>query len=221
MVALTLAVTIAACGGGGSSAPPPTIDQTTKDQLTVDAAVLQMSDLPGTWSTNRPASTASDALPSRDDVLTIADTCFATPDGITATTAREFLSGPTLGHVLVRGVAEAHADASTITGKLPAFTTDAAKACVQQEIQKLFPGAIADLSVVPSVPGTAGEERGGYLLTVHLSSGADFVIGEDIVYARFGRFRAACTVVNFDTQPDHVLCTDALAAMGRRLEQSQ
>ena len=221
MVALTLATVAAACGGGGSSGPPPTIDATTKDQLAVDAAVLQMSDLPGSWSTNRAASTATDALPSRDDVLTIADTCFPTPDGITATTAREFLSGPTLGHVLVRGVVEAHQDASTLTGKLPAFTADATKACVQREIQKLFPDAvITDVSVVPSTVAGAGDDRGGFLINVHLSSGAEFFIGEDIVFARFGRFRAACTVVNFDTQPDHALCTEGLKAMGRRLEQS-
>jgi hypothetical protein len=181
-----------------------------------------MSDLPGSWSTNRPASTASDALPSQEDVLTLADACFPTPDGITATTAREFLSGPTLGHVLVRGVVEAHRDASTITGKLPAFTADAAKACVQMEIEKIFPGAtITDVSVVPSPPGNAGDERGGFLINVHLASGENFFIGEDIVFARFGRFRAVCTVVNFDTQPDHALCTDALAATGRRLEQTQ
>ena len=186
----------------------------------MDAAVLQASDLPGSWSTNRPATTASDALPSREDVLTIADACFPTPDGITATTAREFLSGPTLGHVLVRGVVEAHRDASTLTGKLPAFTLDATKACVQQEIQKLFPGAvITDVSVVPSTVANAGDERGGFLINVHLSSGEDFFIGEDIVLARFGRFRAACTVVNFDTQPDHALCAEGLKAMGRRLEQ--
>jgi hypothetical protein len=220
VIALTLATVVAACGGGGSSAPPPTIDSTTKDQLTVDAAVLQMSDLPGTWSTNRPASTASDELPSRDDVLTIADTCFPTPDGITATTAREFLSGPTLGHVLVRGVVEAHQDASTLTGKLPAFTADATKACVQQEIQKIFPGAmVTDISVVPSTVAGAGDERGGFLITVRLASGAEFAIGEDIVFARVGRFRAACTVVNFDTTPDHALCTEGLKAMGRRLEE--
>ena len=221
MLALILTAVVAACGGG-SSAPPPTIDPMTGDQLAVDAAVLQMSDLPGTWSTNRPASTASDALPSRDDVLTIADACFATPDGITATTAREFLSGPTLGHVLVRGVIEAHADASTVAGKLPAFTADATKACVQTEIQKIVPGAtIVDLSVVPSTVAGTGDEGGGFLITVHLAGGEDFTIGEDIVFARFGRFRAACTVVNFDTQPDHSLCAESLKAMVRRLELSQ
>jgi hypothetical protein len=220
VVALALVITIAACGGGGSSAPPPTIDPTTKDQLSVDAAVLQMSDLPGSWSTNRQASTAADQLPSRDEVLTIADTCFRTPDGITATTAREFLSGPTLGHVLVRGVVEAHQDASTLTGKLPAFTADATKACVQQEIQKILPGAtITDISVVPSTVAGAGDERGGFLITVRLASGAEFAIGEDIVFARFGRFRAACTVVTFDTTPDHALCAEGLKAMGRRLEE--
>jgi len=219
VVALTFVAATAACGGGGSSGPPPTIDPTTKDQLRVDAAVLQASDLPGAWSTNRPASTASDELPSREDVLSIADRCFATPDGITATTAREFLSGPTLGHVLARGVVEAHSDAATVTGKLPAFTAEATKACVEQEIRKIFPGAVADVAVVPSIPGSAGDERGGFLITVHLSNGADFFIGEDIVFARFGRFRAACTVVNFDTQPDHAVCTEALKAMGRRLEE--
>jgi len=190
--------------------------------LAVDAAVLQMTDLPGSWSTNRPASTASDALPSRDDVLTIADACFATPDGITATTAREFLSGPTLGHVLVRGVVEAHADASTVSGKLPAFTPEATKACVQGELQKIFPGAvISDVSVVPSPLADVGDERGGFLITVRLASGEDFTIGEDILFARLGRFRAACTVVNFDTQPDHSLCAESLKAMVRRLELSQ
>ena len=95
-VAFTAVLLAAACANGGGSSPPPTIGQKTKDQLAVDSSVLQMSDLPGTWNTNRPASTASDSLPSRDDVLTAADVCFPTTDGITATTAREFLSGPTL-----------------------------------------------------------------------------------------------------------------------------
>ena len=221
MVALVVACAfvVAACGGGGKARPSPTIPQQTKDQLAVDASVLQLSDLPGTWDTNRPASTASDALPSRDDLLTIADTCFPTNDGITATTAREFLSGPTLGHVLVRGVVEAHADATSIAGKLSAFTDADTSTCVQQVVQKVFgaSAAIGDLSIKPSTVDGAGDERGGFLVSINLSNaGSGFTIGADMVFARAGRFRATCTVINFDSQPDHALCAEGLKAMLRR-----
>lgn len=213
------AVVFGACGGG-SSAPPPTIDQTTKDQLSVDAAVLQQSDLPGVWNANRPASTASDSLQARDDVLTIADTCVPTPDGITATTAREFLSGPTLGHVLVRGVVEAHRDASTLAS-LASVTPASVKACFPDLMHKVFgaDAAIGDVTTESSTVEGVGDEGGGFVTSIHLSSGGtEFDIGADVVFARLGRFRATCTVINFDSRPDHKLCTEGLKAMLRRLE---
>jgi hypothetical protein len=221
IIAVTGAFLAASCSGG-SSGPPATINATVKDQLSVDAAVLQMSDLPGTWSTNRVASTASDALPTRDDVLTIADICVPTPVGITATTAREFLSGPTLGHVLVRGVVEAHSDAGALAGAMATLHPDQVKACLPQLVHTVF-GDTAQLGEVSTESSTVdgvGQDGIGFRTSIHLSSGdAAFDIGADVVFARVDRFRATCTVISFDSPPDHALCADGLKAMVRRLSQ--
>jgi len=215
--ALSVALLATSCSGGASG-PPPTIDATVKDRLTVDAAVLQMSDLPGTWDTNRAASTASDALPTRDDLLTIADVCVPTPDAITATTAREFLSGPTLGHVLVRGVVEAHRDASSLA-TLATFDPASVNACLPDLVQKVFGGAavLGDVEVAASSVDGVTDAR-GFSALIHLAGGeAAFEISADVVFARVDRFRATCTVLAFDSEPNHSLCVDGLKAMGRRL----
>ena len=130
-----------------------------------------MSDLPGTWDTNRAASTASDALPTRDDLLTIADVCVPTPDAITATTAREFLSGPTLGHVLVRGVVEAHRDASSLA-TLATFDPASVNACLPDLVQKVFGGAavLGDVEVAASSVDGVTDAR-GFSASIHLSGG--------------------------------------------------
>ena len=222
VVAVALIAAAACGGGGGNSSPPGTIDQKTKDQLAVDAAVLQQSDLPGTWNTNRPASTASDVLPTRDDLLTIAEVCAPTPDGITATTAREYLSGPTLGHILVRGVVEAHSDPSKLASTLATFTPPTVKACLPQLVHTVFgdTAALGDVTTQSSTVEGIGDDRGGFLTSIHLTgAGTDFVISADVVFARLDRFRATCTVVTFDSQPDHALCTEGLKAMVRRLSQ--
>ena len=220
MLALAVAAT-GACGGG-SSPPPATIAAQAKDQLAVDAAVLQITDLPGQWDTNRAASTASDSLATSDDVLAVADVCFPTADGITSTTAREYVSGRSLGHVLVRGVVEAHTDAASVTGKLSAFTVPAAAACLKDGMTKLLAdggATIADPSVAPTTVEGAGDESGGFIVSMPVSTpGGDFTIGADIVFARTGRFRATCTVIYPQEQPDHQLCADGLEAMLRRVE---
>lgn len=223
VIAFAFTTLCTGCGGGsGSSKPPPTIDPQERDRLAVDAAVLQASDLPGVWNTNRPASTASESLPTRDDVLTIADVCFPTPDGITSTTAREYLSGPTLGHVLVRGVVEAHRDAASLSSALATLSPATVKACVPELVHRVFGDGVTlgAVTVDSSSVDGVGDERGGVVVSIPLSgSGGDFSIGVDIVYARVDRFRATCTVVNFDSPPDHALCVEGLKAMVHRLGQ--
>ena len=217
---LALVAIVGGCTGGGSSASPPTIDPQTRDQLTVDAGVLQVSDLPGTWDTNREASTASDTLTARDDVLTMADTCFPTTAGLTSTTAREFLSGPTLGHVLVRGVVEAHGDPTQLSTAMKALSAQTIRACVPDVMRRVF-GAdvqLGEVAIDSSTVTGVGDDGGGALVTVNLSGGGNaFAIGADMVFARVGRFRATCTVINFDSPPDHTLCVAGLKAMVHRL----
>ena len=220
---VVLALLAGACGGGGAKTQG-TIPAEAKDQLAVDAAVLQVTDLPGTWDTNRPASTASESLQTGDDVLTIADECFPTRDGIAATTGREYVSGRQLGRILVRGVVEAHADPASISGKLGSFTPASAAPCVKDFVGKVLAStgaAPGDPNVQPATVEAVGEERGGFVVSVPVTSpGGDFVIGADIVFARVGRFRATCTVIHPPTESAESLCAGGLKAMVRRLELS-
>lgn len=220
-----LVIALAACGGGGSSAPPQTISGQVKERLAADAVVLQASDLPGTWTTNRdPTVAASDQ--NRDKVSEAADACFPLDAaGIVASATREYLSGPTLGHIIVRGVVEAHADPAAITGKLSSVSASDAAKCLQQYVAKVFSGdpatTVHEITINPSTVKGVGDEQGGFLVSMPVSStnGTDFTVGADIVFARVGRFRAVLTVINFDTTPDHALATAGLKSMVLRASQ--
>jgi hypothetical protein len=96
------------------------------------------------------------------------------------------------------------------------------KACVPDLVKRVFGDGVSlgAVTVDSSSVDGVGDERGGAVVTIPLSgSGVDFTIGVDIVFARVDRFRATCTVVSFDSPPDHGLCAEGLKAMVHRLEQ--
>jgi hypothetical protein len=205
---LGIVLVLSACGGGGGSATVATIDPKVANQIAVDAAVLQASDLAGNWNTNRALT---DSSTSRDKVSEAAAECFRTDgDDVTANALREFLSGPSLGHVIVRGELESHRDATSLTGKLTAFTQEAASSCLKQYILHLFSpggGVVGDLAITPSKVDGVGDEQGGFLISAPVSLNAlDFTIG-----------RATMTVINFDTIPDHALAVAGMKATAHRL----
>jgi hypothetical protein len=215
-----LIVTAACSGGGGGGATSATIKPTVRDQLAADAAVLQAADLPGSFS--RSTSSSSSGSDATESVSSAADECFRTNDAETASSVREFVNGPQLRHIIVRGEVEAHADVSSLTGKLTAFTPADASTCMKQFIGRLFAaegGVVGDVAVLPSEVDADFDEQGGFVFTVLVSENGDFTIGVEIVFGRVGRFRATASVVAFDKTPDHALALAAMKAMENRLRQ--
>ena len=62
---------------------------------------------------------------------------------------REFVNGPQLRHLIVRGEVETHADATTLTGKLTAFTATSAASCMKQFVGRLFAALLDALTPFP------------------------------------------------------------------------
>jgi hypothetical protein len=213
-----VALIVAGCGGGGGTGPVDTINPTVRDQLAADAAVTQVSDLSGYFiHASTRSSSSSDASES---VSGAAAECFPTNDAKTASAVREFVNGPQLRHIIVRGEVETHADASTLTGKLTAFTPATAAECMKQFIARLFAsegGVVGEVAVTPSKVDASFDEQVGFVFTVPVSSGGAFTIGVEIVLGRVDRFRSTVSVVAFDHTPDHSLAVAAMAAMANRL----
>lgn len=212
------AVALAACSsGGGASGSADTVPPRAREQLAMDAAALQATDLPGTFTPER----ATDVLSStRDQIAQAADECLvADEDGTIAVAIREFLSGDELGHIIVRTITESHTDAAALQAGIEQRAPDAVKECVTQFAVKLFAtGVIGEVTVTASEVAGVGEQRGGFVFTIPVSFGElQFTIGSEIVYARVDRFRAVATVITFDRIPDHALVDAALRAMVGRL----
>jgi hypothetical protein len=218
---MAVVMMVAACGGGSSGgAPSDTIDPKLRDQLTADVAVLQAADLPGSFS--RSTSSPSSTSDASESVSGAAAECFQTNDARTAFSVREFVNGPQLRHIIVRGEVETHADASSLSGKLAAVTSSAASKCMKQFIGRLFAveaGVVGDVAVVPSKVDAGFDEQAGFVFTVPVSGNGDFTIGVEIVFGRVDRFKATASVVAFDKTPDHSLVVAAMKAMANRLRQ--
>jgi hypothetical protein len=218
MAVMAIVLIAAACGGSGGPAGNDTIDPTVRDQLTADAAVLQVDDLVGTFS----RASSKKSADASESVSGAADECFQTNGAKTAFSVREFVNGPQLRHIIVRGEVETYADASSLTGKLTAFTPAAASTCMQQFIGRLFAaegGVAGEVAVVPSRVDADFDEQVGFVFTVPVSSDGDFTIGVEILLGRIDRVRSTAIVVAFDRTPDHSLAVAAMTAMANRLRQ--
>lgn len=217
-----IAFAFAACsGGGGGASPSDTISPKARDQLAVDAAALQPADLPPTYSPDK----ATDVLSStRDRVSEAADECLKTDADATAIAIRELLSGKELGHIIVRAEVEAHADAGALTTAMAGLKQDDIAACVKDFASKLFnspDSTIGTVAVTPKGVDGVGEDVGGFVLSVPVAiGGLQFTIGNDIAFARVGRYRATVSVITFDRDPDHSLAVAAMTGMVKRLPSS-
>jgi hypothetical protein len=221
---------LAACGGGGGGATSETIKPEVRDALTADVAVLQLTDLSGSFSSNARSTSSSDA---EGQASPAADKCFQAATGLdqaafdnerTATAKRVFQTTSSRQElVTVEGKVEIFRDAASLTSRFAAFSKPPVRDCLKQIFVDVFAkqGAKVDrISVGSSKIDDVGDESVGFAITgpVTTAEGIEVAFGAEFHLARVGRAEVEAYVFSLQVTPDHSLAVAALTKMARRVQ---
>jgi hypothetical protein len=229
LLATTLMATmLLACGGGGAG-PPATIPPAVRDQLSADAAVLQLSDLPERFATltdsSSSDSSSSDIPQGRDPTE-----CLDAPSGdtsatpelvVTAKARRQYVIGARLDAIIVSGRVEVFRDAAAAGDRVKVFgrpaVTDCLKALYVQQLTAIG-GTVGDVTVAPAKVEGLGDEQTGFVLSFTATiEGIDHPFAIEFDFTRVNR--AGVTVSVFSPRGlDHALSVSAMTAMVNRLQ---
>jgi hypothetical protein len=221
---------LAACGGGGGGATSETIKPEVRDALAADVAVLQVTDLSGSFSSNASSSSSSDA---EGQASPAADKCFQAATGLdqaafdkerTATAKRVFQTVSTRQElVTVEGKVEVFRDAASLSSRFAALSKPPVSECLKQIFVDVFTkqhAAVDRISVTTSKIGNVGDDSVGFAITgpVTTADGIEVAFGAEFHLARVGRAQVEAYVFSLQVTPDHSLAVAALTKMARRVQ---
>jgi hypothetical protein len=229
-VLLATLMVLAACSGGGTTrATSQTIDPKVSDQLAANAAVLQASDLPGSFSSESSSSSSSSS--AAPQVSLGANRCLTSATGQAssapdnapiATAEREYAIGLRLDAIIVAGRVEMYRDATAPASKLAAFGQTATTDCVKKFYvdQLTAVGAtVGEVSVTGSKVDGFGDEQAGFLVSfVATIDAVDHPFAIEFDFTRNGRVGLTVSVVS-PRGLDHSLAVTAMKAMAHRSSQ--
>jgi hypothetical protein len=224
-MAVAIVMFAAACGGGGGGATSDTINPKVADQLAADAAALQASDLPGTFSSYASSSSSGTDSQAPSDPRE----CFAPAtnqessaldNALIAKAEREYVIGFRLDSVIVGGEVEIFRDATGPCSKLASYGQPAVTDCLGKlymDQLTAIGATVGAVSVTRSKVAGIGDEQSGFLLSlVATIAGVDHPFAIEYDFTRVGR--AGLTVSVFSPRgPDKAMSATAMTAMVKRL----
>jgi hypothetical protein len=221
---------LAACGGGGGGATSETIKPEVRDTLAADVAVLQVTDLSGSFSTNASSSSSAEA---EGQASPAADKCFQTATGLdpaafdkerTALAKRVFQTLSTRQElVTVEGKVEIFRDAASLSSRFASLSKPSVRDCLKQIFVDVFAkqhATVDRISVASSKIDNVGDASVGFAVTgpVTTAEGIEVAFGAEFHIARVGRAQVEAYVFSLQVTPDHSLAVAALTKMARRVQ---